>query len=107
MVDSDEFRVTVRRGARAAGRTIVAHVQLGPFEGPTHVGFVVSKAVGNSVVRNRVKRKLRHVARGRVDGLPRGTRLVVRALPASATASSDELAADLMSALDRATAGHR
>ena len=34
---------------------------------PARVGFVVSKAVGNAVVRNRVKRRLRHLARERLD----------------------------------------
>ncbi len=34
--------------------------------------------------------------------LPRGTRLVVRALPAAATAPSAQLAADVDSALERA-----
>jgi ribonuclease P protein component len=65
------------------------------------VGFVVSKAVGNSVVRHRVSRKLRHVVRDRLDALPAGTSLVVRALPAAAEASSAELADDLDSALRR------
>ena len=31
--------------------------------GPARVGFVVSKAVGNAVIRNRVKRRLRHLMR--------------------------------------------
>jgi len=55
----------------------------------------VSKAVGNSVVRHRVTRRLRVVVRDRLRGLPPGTQLVVRALPAAAAASSGELAADL------------
>jgi ribonuclease P protein component len=56
---------------------------------------VVSKAVGGSVVRHRVTRRLRHVLRDRLDRLPPGTRLVVRALPASATADSASLAAEV------------
>jgi ribonuclease P protein component len=63
------------------------------------VGFVVSKAVGGSVVRHRVARRLRHLLRDRLDQFPAGTRLVVRALPRSATASSARLAADLDRAL--------
>ena len=61
------------------------------------VGFVVSKAVGPAVTRNLVKRRLRHLARIRVEDLPGSTMLVVRALPASATASY----ADLERELDR------
>ena len=65
-------------------------------------GFVVSKAVGNSVVRHAVARKLRHLVRPRLATLPGGSRLVVRALPGSATATSTELGADLDVALERA-----
>ncbi|CAN5406357.1 hypothetical protein BH11ACT8_BH11ACT8_14680 [soil metagenome] len=65
------------------------------------VGFVVSKAVGNSVVRNRVKRRLRHLMRSRLAELPDGAAVVVRALPASAAASSVALGADLDRCLSR------
>jgi ribonuclease P protein component len=66
------------------------------------VGFVVSRAVGGSVVRHRVARRLRHVARDRLASLPAGSTVVVRALPGSASATSAALAADLDSALARA-----
>ena len=69
--------------------------------GPPRVGFVVSKAVGNSVARNRVKRRLRHQARERLSSLPGSAVLVVRALPAAAEASSSDLAADLDRGLGR------
>jgi len=62
----------------------------------------VSKAVGGSVVRHRVVRRLRHLVRERLTLLPDGSRLVVRALPPAATATSVELALDLDAALARA-----
>jgi ribonuclease P protein component len=68
---------------------------------PSKVGFVVSKAVGNSVVRHRVSRKLRHLVRDRLDLLPPGTSLVVRALAPSADADSAELGRDLDAALHK------
>lgn len=70
---------------------------------PPRVGFVVSKAVGNSVVRHRVVRRLRaQVAERLTRGVvPDGTDLVVRAQPPAATASSAELGSALDSALDR------
>ncbi len=66
------------------------------------MGFVVSRAVGGSVVRHGVARRLRHLMRDRIGALPPGSALVVRALPAAATASSDALAQDLDAALERA-----
>jgi ribonuclease P protein component len=66
------------------------------------VGFVVSRAVGGSVVRHTVARRLRHLVRDRLDRLPAGATLVVRALPASAQATSAELGDDLDAALGRA-----
>jgi len=65
------------------------------------VGFVVSKAVGNAVVRNRVKRRLRHQAREHLDSLPGSAVLVVRALPAAASASASQLAHDFVRCLAR------
>jgi ribonuclease P protein component len=65
------------------------------------VGFIVARTVGNAVVRNRVRRRLRHLVRGHLDRLPEGSLLVVRANPAAGTAHYDDLAADLESALDR------
>ena len=68
---------------------------------PARAGLVVSKAVGGSVVRTRVARRLRHQLRPLMTELPAGTRHVVRASPAVATASSDAIAHDLRAAVDR------
>ena len=62
---------------------------------PARVGFVVSKAVGSAVVRNTVRRRLRHLARGYLGSLPGGSLLIVRAAPRAATACQADLAADL------------
>lgn len=62
---------------------------------------MVSKAVGGAVIRTQVKRRLRHLLAARLPSLPSGTLLVVRALPAAATADSTALGADLDAALER------
>jgi ribonuclease P protein component len=67
-------------------------------------GFAVSKAVGGAVVRNRVKRRLRAIVGDSISTLPAGTRVVVRALPASAGATFGELDADVRGALGQALA---
>ncbi len=65
------------------------------------IGFIVPKSVGSAVIRNRVKRRLRHLSRPRLDSLPRGSAVVLRALPPAATASYQELGADLDQGLRR------
>ncbi|ADD46101.1 ribonuclease P protein [Stackebrandtia nassauensis DSM 44728] len=62
-------------------------------------GFIVSKAVGPAVTRNKVKRRLRHLAAPRLAGWPNGTDVVVRALPAAATISFQRLSRDVDEAL--------
>jgi ribonuclease P protein component len=66
---------------------------------PVRVGFVVSRAVGNAVTRNRVRRRLRHLLRERLTSLPPGTDVVVRASPGSAQRSYRQLGTDLDAAL--------
>ncbi|MET0187978.1 MAG: ribonuclease P protein component [Pseudonocardia sediminis] len=99
-----DFASTIRRGRRAGRTRLVVHLdQTRPTDVLEHdgprAGFVVSKAVGNAVVRHRVSRRLRHLVADRIDGLPAGAMLVVRALPPAAEASSAQLGVDLDSAL--------
>lgn len=70
--------------------------------GPPRAGLVVSKAVGGSVVRSTVSRRLRHLLVARLSLLPAGARVVVRAAPAAGTASSAALGRDLDAALPSA-----
>jgi len=98
LTDGETFARVTRRGRRAGTPTLVAHLLVEPGDGQ-RAGFVVSKAVGNAVVRTRVKRRLRHLVRDRLDSLPGGSLLVVRALPPSAEASSRVLGRDLDRAL--------
>lgn len=113
LVDGDDFRRVVRRGRRAGGRHLVVHLW-GPHgpetatragsravAGVPRVGFVVSRAVGPAVVRNQVKRRLRHLMRDRLATLPAEGLVVVRALPSAGQASSATLGADLDHALSR------
>jgi ribonuclease P protein component len=100
----EEFSTTVRSGTRAGASALVVHLAASDPADAPRAGFVVSRAVGTAVDRNRVRRRLRHLVRDRLDRLPSGTRLVVRALPPAAVASSATLAAQLDRALERVTA---
>jgi ribonuclease P protein component len=103
----EDFATAVRRGRRAARGCLAVHMAYpGASEavsqgGAPKVGFVVPRAVGGSVVRHRVQRRLRHLMRQRLASLPAGALVVVRALPASAGASSATLGNDLDGALRR------
>jgi len=105
--EGDAFRRTVRSGRRAGGTALVVHLatdaesRAESHPEPARVGFVVSKAVGGAVVRNRVRRRLRHLVRTHLVSLPASSALVVRALPPAAGLDSAELDAELTRCLDR------
>ncbi|MEF9905084.1 ribonuclease P protein component [Streptomyces sp. P9-A2] len=109
----EDFATAVRRGRRAGRRHLVVHLRSGVTDphasgenaAPTRAGFVVSKAVGGAVVRNKVKRRLRHLMRDRVALLPPGSLVVVRALPGAGDAAHAQLAQDLDAALQRLLGG--
>jgi ribonuclease P protein component len=114
-----DFATAVKRGRRAGRPLLVVHLHReGAPEGGAdrnsdshpHVaeglpsaraGFVVSKAVGSAVVRNLVKRRLRHLVRERLPRLPAGSLIVVRALPPAGSATYLDLEHDLDAALRR------
>ena len=93
----------MKAGKRGGSRTVVVHF----FDNSTEVasagprfGLIVSKAVGNAVVRHRTSRRLRHICR-ELD-LPVTAEVVLRALPAAGTASSEQLESDIRQALRKA-----
>jgi ribonuclease P protein component len=104
MHNSKDFRLTTRRGLRASRPTLIMHAVHTPDDlvsqndavsrpGP-RIGFVVSGALGNAVTRNRVKRRLRHLAAVHVADTPvgidpGGIDIVVRALPRAATVPAE------------------
>jgi ribonuclease P protein component len=115
-----EFTTVVRSGRRAGRPTMVLHylperpAQAVPSSrsrsatggapvppSGARAGFVVGKAVGNSVVRHRVTRRLRAVVAAELHRLPASADLVVRARPEAAAAESAVLHRDLVTGLDR------
>lgn len=59
---SRNFRRVLRDGARSRQGGIVIVGSPGP-QGPPRLGLVVSKQCGGAVIRNRIKRRLRHAAK--------------------------------------------
>jgi ribonuclease P protein component len=81
MRHSADFSHTVRSGARNGRRNLVLYATTLDPEQPTAFGFIVSKAIGNAVTRNLVKRRLREIAARILEECPGGFSVVVRALP--------------------------
>ena len=101
---ADEFRAVTRGGARSARSHVVVHLsQLTQGEDAPRVGFVVSKRIGNAVVRNRVTSRLREIIRPHLATLPAGSAIVVRALPGIDEQPFSALKDDVDSALGSAS----
>jgi len=104
-----DYRVTVRRGVRFSGANTLTYIRPNPDTDVVRFGFIVSKAVGNAVTRNLVRRRLKAAS---YDLLPRfvddessaaGLDVVVRALPASVQAPWASLHEELFRASSRFT----
>jgi ribonuclease P protein component len=99
-----EFLRAAGRGRKAARPALVLQALLQP-EGPVRVGFTATKKIGNAVVRNRAKRRLRAAARlALVDASlaaapPQGWDLVLIARDGTGARPWDKLLSDLRGAL--------
>jgi ribonuclease P protein component len=93
---SSDFAAATQRGSKAGRPLVSGHLLVrADCDAPPLVGFIVSRKVGSAVVRNTVRRRLRHIVRGCLGALPRGSLLVVRAAPRAAAACQADLAADI------------
>ncbi|HEY6274881.1 MAG TPA: ribonuclease P protein component [Streptosporangiaceae bacterium] len=97
-----DFSLAIRHGRRAGRELLTGHlfVPAGDQDVLPRAGFVVNRAVGTAVVRNRVRRRLRPLVREYLSSLPGGSLLVVRVHPSAATARQADLAAELGLVMD-------
>ena len=79
VVRAEDFRATVRKGARVSTEHALLYVRASTPESPTRYGFIVSKAVGNAVSRNLVRRRLRAIGRELLSANGSGRDIVIRA----------------------------
>lgn len=82
------------RGTRVHCRHFVILVHPSPLTHP-RIGVTVSKKVGNAVVRNRVRRRVREVFRQNKSWFPAGQDIVIIAKKRAAEATYDEILKDL------------
>ncbi|MCF4007627.1 ribonuclease P protein component [Corynebacterium uropygiale] len=102
-----QFSRTIKGGQRAGARRVVVHYldhageDVAQMGGP-RFGLIVSKAVGNAVVRHRTSRRLRHICLSLLPEVPPTADVVIRALPRAGDSTSAELAQDITKALAHA-----
>ena len=106
---SRDFDAVYRHGRSVSTRFLVLYAfERGEVEGDARLGLAVPKAVGGAVVRNRIKRQLKEIWRGRLERIPSGRDyvLVVRpGLPEAAeTRGHDWLAERVDEVLGKAAA---
>ena len=95
-----EFAAVQAAGRRLRGAHVVCiarHVS----GAPSRVGLTVSRKVGNAVIRNRVRRRLRACLSARYAALPPGTEIVVVARRSAARVDFRALDADVAQCLAR------
>jgi ribonuclease P protein component len=91
---SRDFDAVYRQGRSVSTRFLT--LWWGPRDeqvGEPRLGFAVPRGVGNAVVRNRIKRQLREIMRGRLESVPSSNDyvLIVRqGLPEAAEANGHE-----------------
>jgi ribonuclease P protein component len=98
-----DFQRIYAAGKAYPDSCVVLHVlPLSDRPDECQVGFSVSKKVGDAVVRNRVKRRLREIVRPLLPRIRGGAQLVIAARSRSARADSAEMALSVTRALQRA-----
>ena len=99
-----DFRATVRTGRKISSPNAVVYSISRSGGEPTRFGFIVSKAVGNSVIRHRVTRRLRAVGFSILADIPGSRDVIVRALPGSIEADWATLRSEIADAIARSAA---
>jgi len=91
---SDDFTRILREGKRARGRLLDLRWcdTAAPPEAPNRIGVAVGRRLGGSVVRNRMKRRIREAYRRNKGELPcRGIDIIILATPQLRERSAPEV----------------
>ncbi len=99
---SRDFNRVRLEGRTVRGGLLMLGILRPAEEAAFRVGFVTSRRVGGATVRNRVRRRLREIARHHQHELTAGLWLVVIARPAAGRATSAQLKEEWLKLTKRA-----
>ncbi len=101
LTESGDFARATKSGIRYSSTNFVGYLYLGEFDQPARAGLIINKAVGSSVTRHRLARKIRHCIFDNYAILPTGSLLVIRGLNNSADADCQSEIATVVAQLIR------
>ena len=93
-----DFRA-VASGKRVSRRGFVLQARKSAFDRPPRFGFTVTRKIGNAVVRNRIRRRLKEAVRLAGDRAESGTDYVLIGRRAALTLDFERLVTDLLSGM--------
>lgn len=92
--NSREYRRVVQNGSREILETITTY-RLPNRTGVTRIGISVTRRAGNSVIRNKIKRRIREAIRKNASFLPEGEDIVIAARAGTARADFSRIEGDI------------
>jgi ribonuclease P protein component len=108
LTSSSDFARTTKSGSRATTDHFVGYLYINPAVNQSDekvspkAGLVISKAMGNSVQRHRLARRVRHAIAPNLSTLPANSLLVIRALKQGESFNSDEITRLIKKVTERA-----
>ena len=77
---SSDFARVTKSGRRVTTNSLIGYLYQSTSNEQPKLGLIVGKSIGNSVIRHRVARQIRHAAKNPMSSLPSGSLFVVRAM---------------------------
>jgi ribonuclease P protein component len=83
LTSTKDFQNITKTGVRVYSDVAVIYTLANPTsQKNSQVGLIVSKVVGNSVVRHKISRQIRNIVKDQLQNIPGNIQMVIRALPA-------------------------
>lgn len=95
---SSDFARVTKLGRRITTNSLIGYLYQSKSDEHPKLGLIVGKSIGNSVIRHRVARQIRHASKSSLTLLPNGSMFIVRAIknPENAFIETEELIAKVL-----------